>query len=258
MLINLSLTMESGQTPEFVWNKNGNRYSRLVGGRLCEIWDDGGLKFTPGFKGFVTDFLRSRDNLGRIYKKINTDKAIDEAVNRYRGLRITKNDPWETTVSFICSANNNTKRIRKNVQSLMAGGAIMTPAEILKSDISRARLGFREKFLKKTSRMVIGGHSLGEVGKMKYDEAIAHLTQLHGVGDKVANCILLFGYGFLESFPIDTWIRRTMIDNYFGGKKTNDARIRSLAQDKWGKYAGYANQYLFCYARGLAGEKDKG
>ncbi|MBI4168056.1 MAG: hypothetical protein HY515_03805 [Candidatus Aenigmarchaeota archaeon] len=251
MLIDLSLTMKSGQTPEFVWDENNGRFSRLVGGKLCEIWHENRLRFTPEFESYVADFLRAGDYLEKIYKKINTDEVMGKAVKKYRGLRITKNDPWETTLSFICSINNNIKRIRKNVQSLMINGKVMTPEEILNADISFARLGFRQKFLKKTAEMIIGGHSMEEIKTMKYDEAIEHLTKLHGIGDKVANCVLLFGYGFLESFPIDTWIRKMMTENYFGGKKTSDEKITDFAFDRWGKYAGYANQYLFCYARGV-------
>ncbi len=251
MLINLGLTMRSGQTPEFVWNENGGKFSRLVGGKLCEIFQDGELRFTKGFEDYAMKLLRNDDDLEKIYGKINTDKTMEDAIKKYRGLRITKSDPWETTVSFICSVNNNIKRIRKNVQSLMIDGNVMKPREILNADIRYARLGFREKFLKKTSEAIVGGHSMDDIKNMKYGEALEHLTKLHGIGDKVANCVLLFGYGFLESFPIDTWIRRTMVENYFVGKKTNDKKIREFAQERWGKYAGYANQYLFCYARQL-------
>ncbi|MBI3413667.1 MAG: DNA-3-methyladenine glycosylase 2 family protein [Candidatus Aenigmarchaeota archaeon] len=251
VLLNLGLTMKSGQTPEFLWNCEEGRFSRLIGGRLCEIWHDGELKFTHGFESRVMELLRKDDDLERIYKRINTDGLMGEAIKNYRGLRITKSDPWETTLSFICSINNNIKRIRKNVQSLTVNGAVMTPEEILNTDISFARLGFRQKFLKKTAEMIIGGHSISEVNKMKYEEAVEHLTKLHGIGDKVANCVLLFGYGFLESFPIDTWIRKIMTENYFDCKKTSDRKIREFAQERWGKYAGYANQYLFCYSRGL-------
>ncbi|MBI4176836.1 MAG: hypothetical protein HY516_00555 [Candidatus Aenigmarchaeota archaeon] len=251
MLLDLRLTMKSGQTPEFVWDDSDGRFSRLVGGRLCELWHDGELRFTDGFMDYANELLREDDDLEKIYKKINTDDVMDEAIKKYRGLRITKSEPWETTLAFVCSINNNIKRIRKNVQSLMAGGRVMTPEEILNTDINFARLGFRQKFLKKTAEMIIGGHSMSEINKMKYEEAVGHLTKLHGIGNKVANCILLFGYGFLESFPTDTWIRKTMTENYFGGKKTSDAKITDFAFDRWGKYAGYANQYLFCHARQL-------
>ncbi|MFH0890217.1 MAG: DNA glycosylase [Candidatus Aenigmatarchaeota archaeon] len=251
MLIDLRLTMESGQTPEFVWDKNGYRYSRIVDGRTCELWQDKQILCTNGFENYVSGFLRETDDLKIIYKKIDTDSVMNEAIEKYNGLRITKSNPWETTVSFICSANNNIKRIRKNVQSLMINGVVMTPAEILKTDLNYAKLGFREKFLKKSSEMIVGGHSLEEIKKMKYDEAVEHLMKLHGVGNKVANCILLFGYGFLEAFPVDTWISKAMTKIYFGGKKASVDKIQSFAQDRWGKYAGYANQYLFCYARQL-------
>ncbi len=251
MLLDLNLTMKSGQTPEFVWDDDNGKYSRLVGGRLCEIWYDDRLRFTPGFEDYVMEFLRKGDDLEKIYEKINTDEVMGKAIRKYRGLRITKNDPWETTLSFICSAANNIKRIRKNVQSLMINGRVMTPEEILKTDISSARLGFRQKLLKKTAGMIVNGHSLEEIKKMNYGEAVEHLIKLHGVGNKVANCVLLFGYGFLESFPIDTWIRKIMIENYFDGKKTSDKKINEFAVGRWGKYAGYANQYLFCYARKL-------
>ncbi len=251
VLLNLDLTMKSGQTPEFIWSETDGRFSRLVGGKLCEIWQDGKLSFTQEFENQVMELLRKDDDLEKIYRKINTDDVIGKAIKKYRGLRITKSEPWETTLSFICSINNNIKRIRKNVQSLMANGKVMTPEEILKADISFARLGFRQKFLEKTAKMIVDGHSLDEIKKMNYSEAIEHLTKLHGIGNKVANCVLLFGYGFLESFPVHTWIRKIMIENYFGGKKVNDKKIQNFALERWGKYAGYANQYLFCYARGV-------
>lgn len=251
MLLDLRLTMKSGQTPEFIWTETNGRFSRLVGGKPCEIWQDGKLRFTPEFENHVMKLLRKDDDLEKIYGKINTDEVMDNAIKKYRGLRITKSEPWETTVSFICSINNNIKRIRKNVQSLMINGRVMTPEEILKADISHARLGFRQKFLEKTAEMISNGHSIDEIKKMKYEEAVEHLTKFNGVGNKVANCILLFGYGFLEAFPIDTWIRKVMIEHYFGGNKISDKKIQDFAFDKWGKYAGYANQYLFCYARGV-------
>ena len=249
MLLNLRLTMESGQTPEFVWNKKGDVYFRPVGSKICELSHDKELHFTTGFDDYVMKFLRKEDDLNKIYKKINTDELMNNAINKYRGLRITKNDSWETIVSFICSSISNIKRIRKNVQSMMPNGRMLTPSEMLKTNLNHLKLGFRQKYLLDAAKMIKNGYNVDDVENMSHEEAINHLTELPGVGNKVANCILLFSYDFLESFPIDTWIRKIMIKKYFDGKDVSNKKIQEFALDNWGKYAGYANQYLFCYAR---------
>jgi N-glycosylase/DNA lyase len=239
--------MESGQPPQFLWKKDGERYYRYVGGEKCHLWQEQGLNYTPGFREYIMELLRAEDDLERIYREINTDDAMRNALERYRGLRITKNDPWETLVSFVCSINNNIPRICRNVQSLIYEGRILSPKEILTADLKECKLGFRESFLSRIAEMM-PSYDLDKIGRMSYEDAKDTLMEFPGVGDKVSECVLLFGYGFLEAFPIDIWMRRAM-NEYYGISKPKE--IKAYAAKKWGPYAGYAQQYLYCAIRGV-------
>jgi N-glycosylase/DNA lyase len=246
MLLNLRLTMESGQPPQFLWSREGARYYRLIAGEKCYLWQDHELHCTPGHEEYVRTLLRAEDDLEAIYAEIATDPAMRRAVDKYRGLRITKSDPWETLISFVCSINNNIPRICKNVQSLMENGRVPSPDELLSRDLEECRLGFRARFLREIAEMM-PSYDLDKIGEMDYLEAKATLMEFPGVGDKVSECVLLFGYGFLEAFPVDVWIARAM-ERYYGvsGKKA-----REYARSRWGALAGYAQQYLYCAIRGV-------
>jgi len=238
--------MESGQPAHFIWNKENNRYWRMVGGEKVEVWmEDGELRFTDGYGDYVGGLLRADDNLKAIYERIGTDDVMKRAIADYAGLRITKNDPWETLVCFICSINNNIPRIRKMVQSLMVGGEIMRPEEMRVKDLSGLRLGYRERYLKECAEFLMS-YELDKIGLMEYKRAWIELQKLPGVGPKVADCVLLFGFGFLEAFPVDVWIKR-MMARLYGARNEKDTR--NVAREKWGEYAGYAQQYLYCFAR---------
>lgn len=238
--------MESGQPPQFLWKREGFRYCRYIDGKKCCLWHDGKLRCTPGHEGYIRELLRAGDDLEAIYGEISTDPVMKRAVEKYRGLRVTKNEPWETLVSFVCSINNNIPRICRNVQSLMVNGRVMSPGELLTKDLVECRLGFRVRFLKEIARMM-PSYDLDKIARMGYEEAKATLMEFPGVGDKVSECVLLFGYGFLEAFPVDVWIARAM-ETYYGvpGKKA-----REYARERWGPLAGYAQQYLYCAVRGV-------
>jgi N-glycosylase/DNA lyase len=193
------------------------------------------------------ELLRTEDELETIYTEICTDDTLRKAIETYRGLRITKNDPWETLVSFVCSINNNIPRICRNVQSLTHGGRILSPEEIMGADLKECKLGFREDFLNRIAEMM-PSYDLDKIGRMSYEDAKDTLMEFPGVGDKVSDCVLLFGYGFLEAFPLDVWMRRAM-RKYYGINKPRE--IKAYASKKWGPYAGYAQQYLYCAIRGL-------
>jgi N-glycosylase/DNA lyase len=246
MDLNLELTMESGQPPHFIWNKEGSRYWRMVRGERVEVWmEDGRLRCTDGFYEYASRLLRMDDNLEEIYKRIATDDVMERAIASYRGLRITRNDPWETLVCFICSINNNIPRIRRMVQSLMVEGEMMAPEEMRGKDLGRFGVGYRERYLKGCAEFA-ASCGLDWIKRMDYDAARAELQQLPGVGPKVADCVLLFGFGFLEAFPVDVWIKRAMMRLY-NAKSERD--IQNKARERWGEYAGYAQQYLYCFAR---------
>ncbi len=244
-MIDLRLTMESGQPPEFLWIKNKNKYTRLLNGREVTLWQEGEeIKSKRLSHNYLKEFLRLDDNLREIYEVIGSDMKMKKAIKEFEGLRITRNDPWETTASFICSINSNIPRIKKNVQCLLGKDGNI-PLELYSQDLSYVKLGFRERYIRETSRLITGGFFEG-IEKLGYYEAREKLIKLPGVGPKVADCILLFSLGKLEAFPVDVWIARAM-KRYF--KIEGDKKVRAFARKEWHPYEGYAQQYLYMKVR---------
>ena len=204
------------------------------------------------------------DDMGHIYSNISTDKHIKKAIGSHFGMRVTHNDPWETTLCFVISQFNNIKRIKGIVRNLintygaeMESGNTLTRifpgpealSEASIDDLKKAGAGFRAKYIRNVAASCSENFNLDKIHKMDYTEAKEYLMGIDGIGDKVADCILLMGYKKLNAFPIDVWIKRSMENLYMGSKKANITDIHSLAEKKWGNYAGYAQQYLFHNAR---------
>lgn len=245
-LIHLDMTMRSGQPPHFTWEKAGGGYSRIIRGEVCEITGKSrGVGITPGFEKEVGTLLRLSDDLEEVYSKINTDRHMDYSIRKLRGMRMTLSDPWEAIVCYVCSANNNIPRISKNVKGLMEEGRILSADEIKNKNLSSLRRGYREKYLKELSDE-IQSINLNELARQSYEEKKEYLASLPGVGEKVSECVLLFGFGHLDAFPVDVWVRKAMKE-YYGIEKPKEAR--EFASQKWKGYSGYAQQYLFCQAR---------
>ena len=198
---------------------------------------------------YWTVFLDLERSYGDIIATFS-DSHLIEAAKACAGIRILRQDPWETLVSFIISQNNNIPRIKKIIRSLcenfgekINGGFTFPSAKrIVESDLSVIRSGFREKYIKSAAEMVVSGQiNLDELPLLPYTEAKAQLMRIKGVGEKVAGCVALFGLGFLEAFPIDTWIKK-VLHNHYG---------ESFDPNTFGAYAGIAQQYLFHYERML-------
>ena len=210
--------------------------------------------------------FRLHDDMEKIYKRIGTDEHVKNAIDPYRGMRLTVNDPWETTLVFIISQFNNVKRIRLITRNIVKkyGTEITDSAgrEVAKSfpqsrdllkgtekDFRELGAGFRAKYIKEAAEYCTYNINLTKLPANKYDKLKESLMTIRGVGEKVADCIALMGYGNLEAFPIDVHIKRSMEKLYFKGKKKPLKQIQKLAEEKWGDYRGYAQQYLFHNAR---------
>lgn len=203
--------------------------------------------------------FRLSDDMPSIYSSISTDPFIRDSIRRYDGLRLTLNDPWETTAVFILSQFNNVKRIRLITKRLidrfgepLQGEPSLKgfpSAEALSSASERELLdcgtGFRAKYLRSAAAFCSSSLDLESLEGRPYGETKEALLGLDGVGDKVADCIALMGYGLLEAFPIDTWVRRVMERRYFDGRKTGIRGLHEFAYGRWGRLSGYAQLYLF-------------
>ena len=183
-----------------------------------------------------------------------TDRGVmSKAVEYGAGIRILRQDPFEALISFIISQNNNIPRIKKIISAMCEkygeGGAFPT-AEALynagEDGLFALRTGFRAGYIYDATKKILSGEvSLSDVASADYDSAAEMLCCIKGVGPKVSSCVLLFGFGKTEAFPIDVWIKRSLERHFPGG----------FDPVPMGRYAGIAQQYLFYYERWIGGEE---
>lgn len=192
------------------------------------------------------DYDSIRESIGKIHP------VLKEAYSYAPGIRILQQEPWEALCTFIISQNNNIKRIKGIVDRLCVsfGNKIGDTefytfpkpenlAKLTPDDLAPLRAGFRNKYIIDASRKVASGEvDLEKCRNVPYDEARAELCKIKGVGNKVADCTLLFGMHRIESFPIDVWMRRAM-----------EKLFPKMTGEDFGEYAGIAQQYIFHYAR---------
>ena len=218
------------------------------------------------FKNIWYDYFDLNTNYEKIQKRlIRRDPVMEEAVNFGRGIRILKQEPFETLISFIISSNNNIKRIKGSVEALAKsygevigpyGGrvhhAFPTPKALSEATLDELKglgLGYRARYVKETAEKV--WKSPGILQKIigeKRRECLSGVQNFPGVGPKVGNCVVFFSMGKREAFPVDVWVKRMMEVLYFQQEKPAK-EIEAFAMEKFGKDAGYAQQYLFYYAR---------
>jgi N-glycosylase/DNA lyase len=256
----LSSTLESGQTFRYVRMTNGYLIHRK--NTVLKIAQKGSvLHFDGADEEFVTQYFGLDENYPAMMATLGSDRTLREAMELYWGLRILRQDPWECLVSFLCSSTKSIAHIRVLVERLCrAFGEPVSfgnyqgytfPDEGRINDLERLEaigLGFRTRYIYQVNRIVEQGY-LEDMAVKPYPEARALLMELPGVGEKVADCVLLFSMGFSEAFPIDTWIKRGMERTYFGGKRTPSRSIRGLAKERFSSLAGYAQQFLYHYWR---------
>ena len=265
--LDLGSSLESGQAHR--WKKLDGWYSGVVRGEFIQIRQKGRvLEFSSGPSPEATaaamlwDYFRLDDDIYAIYTDINRDGRVAAMVTKYPGLRILRTEPWECLVAFICSANNNIARIHQLMERMSDefGNRIElnehtrhtfpTPADLAEAgegELRRLGLGFRAPYVDQASRAVLEGKlDLPALVQMPYPEAKAALMEIKGIGSKIADCIAVFSLDKLEAFPIDIWIRRALAEWYFPDQKTPPDRVLlEWAQEHFGRYGGYAQQYLF-------------
>jgi N-glycosylase/DNA lyase len=207
----------------------------------------------------VQNYLALDVSLPKILKTFPNDPLLHQAARDHHGLRVIRQEPWECLASFIASSSKQIVQIRQIVHLLSQRFGEPIDAEHhafpTVSAIARAshqqlwdcKLGFRAKNLLAAARLIDSGQiDLHTLRSMDYDRALEELIKLPGVGEKIANCTLLFACGFDHAFPIDVWIERALRRIYFPGKKRVTARdLRQFTRSHFGPYAGWAQQYLF-------------
>lgn len=268
---NVSQTLECGQC--FHFDKIAEDEYGVVNRRnLLHIKQekDNIICFNIDESTFVKNWVRYFD-LERDYGSIkehliSADNRLEEAINVNYGVRILNQEFIETLMSFIISQNKQIPHIKKIVKDISEKygeylGNIddkkfysfpdKTALEhISEDDYRECKTGFRAAYLKSAADRITSDENFTEeiLSKMSYEDAKNELIKIKGVGEKVANCVLLFSLGFRNAFPVDVWIKRIMEFMYFQ-KETPNNEIMRFAKEKFGEYGGYAQQYLFYYAR---------
>ena len=270
----LEMTLHSGQA--FRWRRleDGThegivrgkyfRLSKLEGGAIAVMGPatEAELKMLGHYLAIDAD----QEGIERALSA--TGGHMQEAVRLSSGLRTLRQEPWETLISFIISANNGVDNISRVVESLsdmygeeIAGGLTRRRAFPGPERLSAAghdgvwacKAGFRTKGICEAAQKASsGGLDLEEIASFGYCDAKSSLLKLHGIGEKVADCILLFSMDKHEAFPVDVWIERIVRLLYFDGMRVNHRKIRQWASERYGGLAGYANQFLFNYGRKFA------
>ncbi len=283
----LAATLDSGQV--FRWQRDGENWNGVVGNisvRLTQTEKGIHAQTAAPVKNWrwLCEFLQTDIDLATILKTFPDDEPMRAAVASCRGLRLLRQEPWECLASFILSSTKQIVQIRQIVallcerfgepikfcsgglrpsQSLTDGemsavtdrryNSFPSPQRIAactEAELRACKMGFRAPSLLAAARQIAEGKlNLEKIRTLDYAEARAELMQLRGVGGKIADCVLLFAYGFDSTFPVDVWIERALQRLYFPRRRASGLRLRRFAATHFGPHAGYAQQYLFHYMR---------
>ena len=282
----LAATLDSGQV--FRWQKQNSSWVGVVGKywvRLMQTRNGIRAEIAAPVQDWdwLRDFLQTEVDLTAVLETFPDDAPMRAAVAACRGLRVLRQDPWECLASFILSSTKQIVQIRQIIlllcerfgeplspqsgERVSAGQergifniskshlcySFPTPVQIAAATETKLRackMGFRAPHLLAAARQIAEGRfDLDRPRHLPLSEARAELMKLPGVGGKIADCVLLFAYGFDAAFPVDVWVERALRRLYFPRRRVTAKRLRHFVATHFGPHAGYAQQYLFHYMR---------
>lgn len=266
----LVATLTSGQA--FRWNLRDGWWQGVIGERWVRLQScaDGIVAETALPQkdwNWLRDYLQTEIELNATLLTFPDDEPMRASVAACRGLRLLRQDPWECLASFILSSTKQIQQIQQIVGLLCErfGSSVVTPslhgqahafpqperlAAASESELRACKMGFRAPNLLATARIVASSEiDLHGLRSCAVEEARERLIRLPGVGVKIANCVLLFAYGFQQAFPVDVWVMKALRQLYFPKRRPSPQRLRRFVATYFGPNAGYAQQYLFHYMR---------
>jgi N-glycosylase/DNA lyase len=262
--IDIDNSINSGQV--FLWKKIKKNWYGIDGQNILKINQGGKIESIQNTK---TDFFRKNDDIQKIIKSISKDKTVKKAIIQYEGLRIFNQDPFQCMISFIISSNSNIQKIKNSLEKISKkfGTKVVVqneefylfprPEKIANASIDEIKtcgVGYRAPFIKEAGKMVTSKKINFEYLKNSdYDETKRNLRLIPGVGNKVADCIMLFSLNKLDAFPLDTWMIK-ILEKYYSNEFHIETKTITEKQyeilhkkivDYFGQYCGYAQQFLF-------------
>ena len=262
--IDIDNSINSGQV--FLWKKIKKNWYGIDGQNILKINQGGKIESIQNTK---TDFFRKNDDIQKIIKSISKDKTVKKAISQYEGLRLFNQDPFQCMISFIISSNSNIQKIKSSLEKISKkfGTKLVVqneefylfpkPEKIAKASIDEIKtcgVGYRAPFIKEAAKMVTSKKINFEYLKNSdYNETKRNLRLIPGVGNKVADCIMLFSLNKLDAFPLDTWMIK-ILEKYYSNEFQIETKTITEKQyeilhkkivDYFGPYCGYAQQFLF-------------
>jgi len=262
--IDVENSINSGQV--FLWKKNNQYWYGINGQDVLRVDDLGNIK---SYQNNKTDFFRKRDDMMEIIRSISTDNTTKNAVKKYLGLRLLDQDPFQCLISFIVSSNSNIQKIKSSLEKISKKFGTKVkfenqefflfpkPEKLAKASINEITdcgVGYRARFIKEAANMsFLKKIDFEYLQKCDYHDAKENICLVTGVGNKVADCVLLFSLNKLEAFPLDRWMIR-ILQKYYSDQfqittKTITEKQYGILHEKiinhYGQYAGYAQQFLF-------------
>jgi len=262
--INVESSINSGQV--FLWKKNNHYWYGVNGQDVLRVDNLGDIK---SYQNTRADFFRKKDNMRKIIRSVSRDSTTKEAVKRYPGLRLLEQDPFQCLISFITSSNSNIQKIKNSLEKISKkfGDKVKfedqefflfpKPEKLAKASINEITdcgVGYRARFIKEAANMsFLKKIDFEYLQKCDYHDAKENICLVTGVGNKVADCVLLFSLNKLEAFPLDRWMIR-ILQKYYSDQfqittKTITEKQYGVLHEKiinhYGQYAGYAQQFLF-------------
>jgi len=266
----LSATLNSGQA--FRWRPHGESWIGVIGHHWVRLRSTSSSIIAETAAAvtdwsWLTDYLQLDVDLTALLLTFPDDEPMRQAMIACRGLRLLRQDPWECLASFILSSTKQIVQIRQIIALLCqrfgqplhtAPGSeriysFPTAADLARTseaDLRSCKMGFRAPYLLTAARSIASREFVLEKFRdLSVDLAREQLMHLPGVGRKIADCVLLFAYGFPSAFPVDVWVAKALRQLYFPRRRVKPKRLHEFAATHFGPNAGYAQQYLFHYMR---------
>jgi N-glycosylase/DNA lyase len=266
----LAATLSSGQA--FRWRLIDGGWEGVVGARWVRLTagkDEIAVQTSEAVTdwGWLEHYLQIGVDLNAVLARFPDDEPLRTAVAACRGLRLLRQDPWECLASFILSSTKQIVQIQQIVELVTQrfGTPLAVPsnrapvhsfpaperiAELNEEDLRACKMGFRAPYLLGAARLIADRQiELESIRGFELERARAELMRLPGVGRKIADCVLLFGFGFQSAFPVDVWILKALRELYFRKRKVSPKKLLRFTESYFGAHSGYAQQYLFHYMR---------
>jgi N-glycosylase/DNA lyase len=280
VIFDLDVSLCCGQV--FRCKKQDNWWYCVSEDKIFKIRQPGNscLEFEGVTSDFVKTFFGLNDNLAEIEQSINKDSYISTALKQFKGLRLIRQNPWECLISFICATYKNISAIEQTLykmsqkygekrcfddQNFWLFPSVEKLSTTNVAGLEECGLGYRARYVQATAKRIHDEQiNLEHFKHLSYVEAKKRLFEFPGVGLKVADCVLLFSLGKMNAFPVDVWVKRILLNNYveqlpqdlikrlqYHDSLSNGEyeKLCMFAQNYFGNYAGYAQEYLYYYER---------